>query len=250
MNDERVSREKSFHDKLFSLKNNVRSDLEHYYDLMVDANIEYHGLVGDFEKGYKILEYGCGTGTNTLLWASKGKDITGIDISSSGIQSATDDAVAKKMHCKFYQMNAENLQFEDGAYDVIIGKGILHHLDLAKALPEISRVLKSHGEAVFIEPLGHNPFINLFRKLTPKLRTDDERPLHLEELRMFNEHFRSVTLSFYNFLTLFALPLRSTVLYRPAKRILKYLDFLIFSVAPSLKKYSWMVLIHAENPIK
>ena len=41
---------------------------------------------------------------------------------------------------------------------------------------EINKVLKDDGEMVFLEPLGTNPLINLYRKLTPKSRSVDEHP--------------------------------------------------------------------------
>ena len=40
-----------------------------------------------------------------------------------------------------------------------------------------SENLPSKGNLIFIEPLGTNPIINLYRKLTPKSRSKDEHPL-------------------------------------------------------------------------
>jgi len=40
------------------------------------------------------------------------------------------------------------------------------------------------GSAIFIDPLGHNPAINMFRRSTPDLRTEDEHPLLLEDFRL------------------------------------------------------------------
>jgi ubiquinone/menaquinone biosynthesis C-methylase UbiE len=64
-------------------------------------------------------------------------------------------------------MNAEATTFPDNSFDLICGSSILHHLNLDKACAEIRRILRPDGGAVFIEPLGHNPLINMFRKLTP-----------------------------------------------------------------------------------
>ena len=54
---------------------------------------------------------------------------------------------------------------------------MLHHLDLSKCMLELNRLLRINGSIVFMEPLGTNPLINLYRKLTPNSRTADEHPL-------------------------------------------------------------------------
>ena len=54
-------------------------------------------------------------------------------------------------------------------FDAVLGKQILHHLDLGVAIPEIVRVLRPGGRAVFLEPLIHNPLLEGYRRLTPHL---------------------------------------------------------------------------------
>ena len=72
---------------------------------------------------------------------------------------------------RFQVMNAEVLEFPDASFDLVFGVAILHHLDLDTACAEFLRVLRPSGTAVFLEPLGHNPFINLVRWATPAART-------------------------------------------------------------------------------
>jgi SAM-dependent methyltransferase len=43
------------------------------------------------------------------------------------------------------------------------GEGLLHHLALPAAGREIARVLKTGGRAVFKDPLGQNPVLELAR---------------------------------------------------------------------------------------
>ena len=57
----------------------------------------------------------------------------------------------------YLAMNPEHLDFGDGAFDVVCGTGILHRLDLGRALAEVARVLRPSGSAVFVEPLGCSP---------------------------------------------------------------------------------------------
>lgn len=131
-------------------------------------------------EGKSVLEYGCGTGSLiNLSLGARAKKTTGIDISEVVIGQAKQKYEKEVATGKvsFQVMDAEALEFSDSTFDLICGKSILHHLDLQKCYTEISRVLKSEGKAIFLEPLGHNPIINLYRKVTPKLRTVDEHPL-------------------------------------------------------------------------
>ena len=73
-------------------------------------------------------------------------------------------------------MPAERLSYSDSVFDLAVGFAIIHHLDLKPALAELHRVLKPGGVAFFAEPLGTNPAIQLYRRLTPQFRTEDERP--------------------------------------------------------------------------
>jgi hypothetical protein len=50
-------------------------------------------------------------------------------------------------------------------------------------LGEIRRVLEINGRMLFMEPLADNPLLKLFRFLTSKSRTTDERPFYRADLR-------------------------------------------------------------------
>ena len=76
----------------------------------------------------------------------------------------------------FRVMDAHKLEFEENKFDLVIGNGILHHLDKLEAINSIYRVLKPGGRLVFKEPLADNPFLKIFRYFTPKARTVDEEP--------------------------------------------------------------------------
>jgi len=67
----------------------------------------------------------------------------------------------------------------------VCGSGTLHHLYIDAAFKELVRVLKPNGCVVFFEPLGHNFLINLYRKLTPSMHSEDEHPLLAKMLNYF-----------------------------------------------------------------
>ncbi len=91
----------------------------------------------------------------------------------------------------FVQANGEYLPFSDGAFDLVWGNAVLHHLSLERAGPELRRVLRPGGRAVFCEPWGGNPFLNWARRRLPypgKARTRGEAPLtgaNIDVLRGF-----------------------------------------------------------------
>jgi len=94
----------------------------------------------------------------------------------------------------FHIMDAHRLEYDDGVFDMVIGQGILHHLELRIVMKEIKRVLKPGGCMVFLEPLNINPLGKLFRILTPKLRTIDEEAFGFKHLNIIKEFNQNVEL--------------------------------------------------------
>lgn len=137
-------------------------------------------------SGARVLDYGCGRGERSLTALGHGAEVDGIDISSVYIAEATaaaQEAGHDPERFRFVVGDAHALPYADGTFDLVIGEGIVHHLDLKTSLREVHRVLAPGGRAVFLEPLLDNPLLRLFRRLTPEARTDDERPLSAEDLR-------------------------------------------------------------------
>lgn len=89
-------------------------------------------------------------------------------------------------------MDAEDLEFDESSIDLVFGSGILYHLDIKKSLNSMVRVLRPSWKAIFIELIGHNLFINLFRKLTPDIRSKDEHPLLNKDLILLDKYFKNV----------------------------------------------------------
>src|SRR5262249_16874140 len=140
-------------------------------------------------------------------------------------------------------VNIEDSDFEDCSFDLVSGWGILHHLDLDKGYSEIARILRPSGACVFIEPMGHNPIINAYRRLTPHLRTPDEHPLFMKDLKLARKYFGKVSTRFFNLTTLSMIPFRKLPFFTPIFRGLDWLDHAIFRILPFARRYSWMVVL-------
>jgi len=160
-------------------------------------------------NGKAVLEYGCGStaGTRKLLQAGA-SHVTGVDISEREIERAQAWAEREGIadRSDFVVADAHRLPFPDDAFELVVGRSILHHLDLEVALRELRRVLKHGGVAVFSEPLAQNPILRLGRRLTPSARTPDEHPLTVEDWKLCGSIFDGFTHHEVEFLSIPLMP--------------------------------------------
>jgi SAM-dependent methyltransferase len=146
--------------------------------------------LGDL-RGRCLLDLGCGIGTSSTFFAVRGATVVGLDISSLMLSRASALGRRYEVQSRFQpcQAVAECLPLRSGTFDFVYGYGILHHTDLQRTLEEVRRVLRPGGRAVFIEPLGLNPVISLYRRLSPEVLTSGERPLTWRDLRAIDRVF-------------------------------------------------------------
>lgn len=205
-------------------------------------------------QGKSVLDLGCGDGFASMDALRAGAYVTAIDISPASIEYLIAKAKNENLNHRLDArvMDAHHLDFGNESFDIVFGNGILHHLPyLECAIGEIKRVLKESGHAVFLEPLGMNPFVNLFRKMTPNCRTTDEKPFTKQELSVIRTYFPNVQFSYFECTTLFTkvlLLLRLSFLAQMLQKIFVRVDEKILRVKDIRKitiaqKLSWMILI-------
>jgi ubiquinone/menaquinone biosynthesis C-methylase UbiE len=244
----RHKKEKEFHDQLVESEGKAREKAVKFYSIQQDARVRYRALLIENCKGKTVLEYGCGPGSSASRCANNGAMVTGIDISPASIE------IAKKENehdngITYHVMNAEETTFKDNAFDMIVGTSIIHHLDMKKSYSELKRLLNPSGRAIFLEPMGHNPIVNLYRYFTPNMRTDDEHPLKRRDLKQLSRYFHSVEIHYYACLALLAVPFRRFFFFNGLCRLLQHMDQLLFKL-PGLKYLAWIVVINVSNPKK
>ncbi len=242
----RIEREKEFHDESYGERKRV--PLERYYSVTEASQAYYRRFLLSRAPGARLLEYGCGRGEWACELARNGAEVTGIDLSDTALDMAREAAARENLRVHFEVMNAEALTFPDGSFDIICGTGILHHLDLDKAYAELARTLKPGGRAIFLEPLGHNPLLNLFRRLTPKLRTVDEHPFRREDFAVALRYFDSLTPRFFHLSSMLAYPFKSLPLFTPVLKMLDALDRGIFALLPFIRMHAWIVVFQLDGP--
>ena len=247
-------KEAKFHDNLVQ-EGKMRREQKYYtYESMIDVIKVQDKFLGDLTDK-KVLDYGCGVGWLTVDLLLKGAKVHSIDISPKSIEK-TKERVKKLGFSNFHNatvMDCLKLDFPNNTFDVVAGNGILHHLDdLDKGLNEIKRVLKNGGYMVFYEPLGKNPIINLYRSLTKKSRTEDEKPLTKKELEMITDKFSDWTFYYFGYFDIlskiFTL-LKLKKLERITSNLLKKIDRKILGEETKkitfINQLSWIIVMKA-----
>lgn len=98
--------------------------------------------------GARLLEVGCGMGTDLLQFARGGAICTGMDLTPRSIAITRHRFALYGQRADFLIGDGERLPFENDSLDVVYSNGVLHHTpDTAGAIREVHRVLKPGGIA-------------------------------------------------------------------------------------------------------
>ena len=113
---------------------------------------EWHiPLAADFAaaRGKRVLEIGCGLGTDGAQFAKAGAIYTGVDLTEAAVELARKRFELFDLPGTFLTADAENLDFADESFDLVYSHGVLHHTpDTPRAVREVHRVLRPGGRAV------------------------------------------------------------------------------------------------------
>jgi ubiquinone/menaquinone biosynthesis C-methylase UbiE len=245
----RIKNEKDFHNERFT--HEVRESSWKFYTIEKKSRELFKRIIQNNSKIGKYLEIGCGKGNHLTELMSEENVVCGIDISEVAIEHVKElyKKEIEEEKCIFEVMNVENMNFDSNSFDFISGSSILHHLKLDSAFSEITRVLKKTGSAVFIEPLGHNIFINAYRAFTPSQRTKDEHPFINTDIKLLSNYFEKVEVKYFHLLTLLAVPFRKLKNFENILKFLEKVDKIILQL-PWLKYQSWQIVVLLSGPKK
>ncbi len=256
--EERKLLEAEFHDKLRDP--NLVNDPELHAKLT--SNKKWYHIARQskqFAENYlrqhspkaRALDFACGDGYYSLLMAEFGADVDGIDISDISVRHAASAASTRGLPARFQVMDCENMTFADNTFDLINVNGVLHHLDLNRAYPELARVLKPTGSIICVEALKHNPVFQSYRRLTPQLRTafETEHILRRKDVLMARRYFSRIDWKFFHLASLAAVPFRKSPLFEPLLSVLETLDSTLLRV-PMLRWWAWQVGFILSQPEK
>lgn len=132
-----------------------------FYDAVSAYRYKRELFIKDFAefnrwKDKKILEVGCGVGSDLIEYAKNGAIVTGIDLSQKSIALTKNRFGMLDLKGDIRMADAEDLPFEHETFDMVFSNGVIHHIpNIYKAINEIYRVLKPDGEIKIM--LYHKP---------------------------------------------------------------------------------------------
>jgi SAM-dependent methyltransferase len=106
----------------------------------------------DFEgyRGRRVLEVGCGAGTDLARFAKGGAIVTGVDVAASAIELARKNFAQQGLEADLREADGEHLPFADDTFDLVYAHGVVQYTPDGRALvSECRRVLTPGGEAIF-----------------------------------------------------------------------------------------------------
>ena len=238
---DRIEAERAFHnDRFFEAES--RKESSKYYLALEQWYQHYSESVRKAEV-FHVLEIGSGVESISMQFECAPFELQSIDISEEAIHFTRTHARLQNAH--FSVQDAHYTSFPDASFDLVIGRGILHHLELSVACKEIRRVLRPDGAVLFGEPMNGNLLINLYRRLTPGLRTRDERPLSSKDITILRDCFGKVNLTYYGFLTLIP-----AVFGCRAPRMVHVLDHFILNKIGLGKFFAWACILSTATEHK
>lgn len=216
-------------------------------------------------RGKKILELGCGAGEASVYFAKKGANVVATDISSEMLNVVKKVAQKHGVSLHTKQSYSHEISFEDNTFDIVYAANLLHHVDIESTVKEVYRILKPGGIFVSWDPLAHNPLINIYRSIAIEVRTEDEHPLRMKDLKIFSQYFKKVQTDMTWFFTLwifisFYFKRIDPNKERYWKKILtdhkqlekgyyklEKFDSIFLRIFPFLKKFCWNITIMCEK---
>ena len=119
-------------------------------------------ILGRLAPGERVLDLGCGAGTDTLVAAQMvGPDghVTGIDMTPEMLSRARAASLEIGVaNVEFVESEAERLPFPDGSFDVVISNGVIDLIpDKDAVFSELHRVLRPGGRIQIADVTIQNP---------------------------------------------------------------------------------------------
>ena len=125
------------------------------YDRYVEPSIAVIRQIGmkmyPPQEGMHVLDVGCGTGTNLMLYHEAGCKVFGIDLSPAMVEVAQ-----KKLgdRAEIRHGDASKMAYPDGLFDLVIGFLTLHEMPSQirpAVISEMARVMKPDGRILLID---------------------------------------------------------------------------------------------------
>jgi SAM-dependent methyltransferase len=170
------------------------SDLDRYHFEKLHHLLRLVNFEG--YRGKRVLEVGCGAGTDLVRFAKGGALVSGVDLSASAIALAKKNFAQQGLEAELREADGEHLPFDDNAFDLVYAHGVVQYTPRPQALvEECRRVLRPGGEAVF-QVYNRISWLNALSKLMNVPLEHEDAPVLLKysasEFRALLSGFRDV----------------------------------------------------------
>ena len=143
--------------------------------------------------GKRLLDIGAGLGESSVYFALQGACVTTVDISPAMVETALRLGERYGVQLEGIVSTGEDLNVPSESYDVVYVANTIHHIDNRAALFEqIRRALRPGGKFFSYDPVAYNPAINLYRRMATEVRTEDESPLTIGDMKLARRYFGRV----------------------------------------------------------
>jgi len=144
-------------------------------------------------EGKRVLDIGAGLGESSVYFALQGADVTAADISPLMIENVRQLAGKYGVQVNGIVSSAESLPVPENYFDFVYVANAIHHIpDRDRLFHQIYLALKPGGVFISYDPLAYNPIINVYRRMATLVRTPDESPLTVADLKLVRKHFADV----------------------------------------------------------
>lgn len=206
-------------------------------------------------RNKRVLDFCCGAGEFSIFPALNGAFVHGMDISDISIEKARARAeyFGVSDRTSFGVMDAENLDYPDNSFDIILSYGSLSYLELDKAYAELQRVLKKDGLLIVVDTLGHNPLFNLNRK--KYVKSGVRQKYHYDHIMTINRiyhaknYFGKISVKYFDLFTSIAYLLEKYHVSSILLPFLRFFDVIILSL-PSFNKLALKFVSVMSEPNK
>jgi len=166
-----------------------RYDKLRYLPAIVDAD----GL-----SGTRLLEIGCGVGTDLARFARAGASTVGIDLAETAVDLARQNFQLQGLPGELRVMDGEELEWADETFDLVYAHGVLQYtVDPVRMIQEMHRVLKHGGRAV-VMMYNRRSWLRWVSRWSRVQLEHEEAPVYrqvtLAELQRLLSPFQAVTI--------------------------------------------------------